>query len=225
MNSGRITAGTLRLAALLAVAGGFLDSFTFVAHGGVFANAQTGNVVLLGVFAARGDGADALSHLPPLLAFVAGVAVAETVTHPRVAPWLRRPLRVALLAEIVVLAVIGFLPDSFSSTTIVLIVSFVAALQNSTFGKLGDWAVNTTMTTGNLRTATKAAYRAVFREEPGAAAQARAFGAICLSFLAGAGLGALVTAWLGNRAAWGAALLLCAGMLLFVLDERPRQSR
>ncbi|WP_345385993.1 YoaK family protein, partial [Amycolatopsis samaneae] len=163
MTGGRLTAGTLRLAAVLAVAGGFLDAFTFVAHDGVFANAQTGNVVLLGVFAARGEWGEALGHVPPLLAFVAGVAVAETVTHPRVAPWLRRPLRVALCAEIAVLAVIGFLPDSFSSTAIVLTVSFVAALQNSTFGKLGDWAVNTTMTTGNLRTATRAAYRAVFR--------------------------------------------------------------
>ncbi|MFC4079254.1 hypothetical protein [Amycolatopsis samaneae] len=65
--------------------------------------------------------------------------------------------------------------------------------------------------------------RAVFRAEPGAAAQARAFGAVCLAFLLGAALGALLTAALGNRAAWAAALLLCAGLLLFVLDERPRR--
>jgi uncharacterized membrane protein YoaK (UPF0700 family) len=62
----RSSGGTIRLAALLAIAGGFLDAFTYIAHGGVFANAQTGNVVLLGVFAARGDWLGAVRHvLPP----------------------------------------------------------------------------------------------------------------------------------------------------------------
>src|ERR1700746_2262793 len=51
----RASGGTVRLAALLTIAGGFLDAFTYIAHGGGFANAQTGNVVLLGVYAASGD--------------------------------------------------------------------------------------------------------------------------------------------------------------------------
>ena len=37
---------------LLAGVGGFLDAYTFVGYHGVFANAQTGNIVLLGVGAA-----------------------------------------------------------------------------------------------------------------------------------------------------------------------------
>jgi uncharacterized protein DUF1275 len=40
---------TLPTGLLLAGAGGFLDAYTFVGRGGVFANAQTGNIVLLGV--------------------------------------------------------------------------------------------------------------------------------------------------------------------------------
>ena len=38
---------TFRVAALLAVVGGFLDAYTYILRGGVFANAQTGNIVLL----------------------------------------------------------------------------------------------------------------------------------------------------------------------------------
>ena len=37
---------------LLAIAGGFLDVYTYISRGGVFANAQTGNIVLLGICAA-----------------------------------------------------------------------------------------------------------------------------------------------------------------------------
>ena len=39
------------VAALLAISGGFLDAYTYVCRGGVFANAQTGNLVLLAVSA------------------------------------------------------------------------------------------------------------------------------------------------------------------------------
>jgi uncharacterized membrane protein YoaK (UPF0700 family) len=216
-----VTAKTLRLIVLLGIAWGYLDAFTFVAHGGVFANAQTGNVVLLGVDAARGDVAGALAHVPPLIAFVLGVAAAETLTHPRVAPVVRRPVRVALLIEIAVLLVVGAIPTWFASSAVVLAVAFVAALQNATFGTVREWSVNTTMTTGNLRTAARATYRAVFRRDEDAARQARAFGLVVLSFLIGAAVGALITERIGNMAAWGANLLIVTGLALFFLDERP----
>ena len=39
----------LEIGLMLCLAGGFLDAYTFVTRGGVFANAQTGNIVLLGL--------------------------------------------------------------------------------------------------------------------------------------------------------------------------------
>jgi uncharacterized membrane protein YoaK (UPF0700 family) len=127
---------------------------------------------------------------------------------------------VALVIEIAVLLVVGAIPTSFASTAIVLAVAFVAALQNATFGTVREWSVNTTMTTGNLRTAARATHRAVFRHDVEAAHQARTFGLVVLSFLIGAGIGALVAELVGNMAAWGAALLIVAGLALFFLDER-----
>lgn len=40
---------TLLVGSLLAMVGGFLDVYTYLTRGGVFANAQTGNIVLLGI--------------------------------------------------------------------------------------------------------------------------------------------------------------------------------
>lgn len=37
----------------LALAGGFLDAYTYLLRGGVFANAQTGNIVLFGIHLAK----------------------------------------------------------------------------------------------------------------------------------------------------------------------------
>ena len=214
------TAYSLRLACLLAAGGGYLDSFTFLGHGGVFANAQTGNVVLLGVYAATRHWGQALRHLPPLAAFVIGVFVAETLNLPAMERlvW-HRPVRAALLLEIVVLAVIAALPRDFSSFGIVVTIAFVAAFQATTFRKLRRWSVTTVMTTGNLRTATLGLYQALVRHTPGAAEQSRCFFAVVLAFLIGAAAGALITAAWHNIACCVPAAVLLLGLGLFVYDE------
>ena len=49
MPSIRTRPESLPLGLLLAAVGGFLDAFTFAGYGGVFANTQTGNIVLMGI--------------------------------------------------------------------------------------------------------------------------------------------------------------------------------
>ena len=46
---------SFRVASLLAVCGGILDAYSYLCRGGVFANAQTGNIVLVGMNAAHGN--------------------------------------------------------------------------------------------------------------------------------------------------------------------------
>ena len=49
------TSEALRVGLVLALAGGYLDAYTYLCRGGVFANAETGNMVLLGAKLAVGD--------------------------------------------------------------------------------------------------------------------------------------------------------------------------
>ena len=65
---------TLPVAALLITAAGMLDAFTYVGYGGVFANAMTGNIVLLVVRLAKGE-------IPGSLPFAA--AIAWVLSHTR----------------------------------------------------------------------------------------------------------------------------------------------
>ena len=37
------------LAVVLAIAGGFMDTYSYICRGGVFANAETGNIVLMAI--------------------------------------------------------------------------------------------------------------------------------------------------------------------------------
>ena len=53
---------TMRLGVLLAIAGGFLDAYTYLCRGEVFANAQTGNMVLFGIQLVSGEFLKALYY-------------------------------------------------------------------------------------------------------------------------------------------------------------------
>lgn len=71
------TSTTLRFALLLTAAGGFLDAYTYISRGGVFANAQTGNVILMAIDLSERHFHAARAHLWPILAFIVGVAFAH----------------------------------------------------------------------------------------------------------------------------------------------------
>ena len=58
-----------------ALVGGFLEAYTFLLHGGVFCNAQTGNLVLLFLNLVNGEWAGASHYLYSLLAYIAGILV------------------------------------------------------------------------------------------------------------------------------------------------------
>jgi hypothetical protein len=66
---------TLQVAILLALAGGYIDAYTWIVHQ-TMANAQTANRVFLWVHATAVRWAMAFHYAPPILAFAAGVLLA-----------------------------------------------------------------------------------------------------------------------------------------------------
>ena len=204
---------SLTVAALLSLSGGFLDAFTYVGHGGVFANAMTGNVIFLGLFVSAGDWHHALTHVYPIAAFLAGILAAHLLRLYGSARDRRRTPLLCLGIEIVALTGIGLLPARVPDIPIVLGVAFVAALQNSSFTHVRGWSYNSVVTTGNLRRFAESLFNGtVPRHDALALQQARVFATICLAFLGGAVVGGQGTSHLGN-----AALMVPVGVLVTAL--------
>ena len=191
------TSESFRLGALLAIAGGILDAYTYLVRGGVFANAQTGNIVLLGVRLIQGQWLLALHYLIPILAFAAGVVVAEVIKHRfrqgGGVHW--RQITVGL--ELVLLAAVAFLPSILDSLANVA-VSFVCAVQVESFRKVNGNAFATTMCTGNLRSGTERLFLYLKTGERDHWSRAIQYYGIILCFTAGAALGALCAGKMGQ---------------------------
>lgn len=198
---------SFRAAICIILSGGFQDAYTYMCRGEVFANAQTGNIVLLSTALFRQEWPVALKYLIPVLSFLVGTAVAEAV-HIRLKCYKRLHWRqIILLGETVLLLAVGFLPPSAEALSNAL-VSFVCAMQVQTFHKVRGHAYASTMCIGNLRSGTEAlcAYFRVRDKE--ILQKALTYFGVILVFGIGAGVGSLVTLAVGCRAIW-----VCCGLL------------
>ena len=125
--------------AFLSLSGGLQDAYTYILRGHVFANAQTGNIVLLAQAVMNREPERIFSYLMPLAFFAAGIAAAE---------WVRlRESRLhwrqwVLLAEILILFSVGFMPETINPLANGL-VSFSCAMQVQAFRKILGLRSNT----------------------------------------------------------------------------------
>jgi uncharacterized membrane protein YoaK (UPF0700 family) len=181
------------IASLFAVVGGFLDAYSYLARGHVFANAQTGNLVLFAARAADGQWTSAWQTLPSIVAYMCGVAVARLL---RVKPQ-KQTFRATLICqalELLVLLVLLFHGRRVPDLCAVSLIAFSAALQNTSFSNIGPWQFNSAMTTSNIRSAVSGWVQLALREkDPKLRGEAIVGSVIFLCFAAGALLGAACT--------------------------------
>lgn len=214
---------SFRVGAILAVTGGFLDAYTYICRGKVFANAQTGNVVLLGMNIAEKNWKMAFQYLIPILAFIAGVFVAELVKllfkKKNKIHW----RQIIIVLEIALLCIVAFLPQSLNMLANVT-VSFVCALQAESFRKIKGNVCSTTMCTGNLRSATE--LFCLYRQNGDKNLKKRSiwYYTIDVLFVFGAIAGTLLTKSFLERAIFIACGILCiAFIVMFIQNDNEYQ--
>lgn len=203
---------TVYICATLAMVSGFLEAYTYLLKGGVFANAQTGNFALLGMAIANGDVKKIFTYLIPMCFYVAGIAL--TVTMPRILDE-KKLLRwdtVFVAVEIGLLFMVGCLPDSVPFTVSTVTVAFICAMQYNTFKRTNNMAFSSTFCTNNLRQLALHFLDYLRTKEKQSLKNSLTYMLINGSFLLGAVIGTLCARWLGNRAVW-----VCCGVLVPVL--------
>ena len=198
----------LLTAAFLSLSGGLQDAYTYIARGEVFANAQTGNIVLLSQNLFTGNWAKVPHYLVPLVFFALGIAAAEGMRYrfqqARRIHW----RQLILLEEIVTLFAVGLMPASLNMLANA-IVSFACAMQVQAFRKVDGYAFASTMCIGDLRSGVEALCIWRKTHEPQARDRMLRYFGIILLFAIGAGIGSRSAALLGGRAIW-----ICCGFLL-----------
>lgn len=204
--------------AFLALSGGFQDAYTYNARNEVFCNAQTGNVVLMSQHFMAGEVTAGLGYFFPIIFFALGVWVAEKIQanykYAQKLHWRQG----VLLAEILILFTVGFLPTEYNMLANAM-ASFACAMQVQSFRKVNGYSYASTMCIGNLRSGT-AALSVYFREKKSKQLKkAMYYFGIILMFALGAGIGGNLSIRYGIRMIWVSCGFLMISFLLMFIEK------
>ena len=149
-STGRQMSSSLPVMILLNLSGGTQDACSYFLRGHVFANAQTGNIVLMGCYLISEDLRDSIRYFLPVAFFALGVLMACLI-HSRFRRTGRLHWRhLVLTMEIILLFIVGFIPGHLNWLANGL-TSFACAMQVQSFRTVRGSAYASTMCIGNLR--------------------------------------------------------------------------
>lgn len=211
---------SLPLYLILSLSGGCMDAYSYLFRDHVFANAQTGNMLLFGVYLAQGDYPDALKYLWPILAFAVGIVLSDLIRGILKQPRLHWR-QIALLIEIVILFLASLLPQSHNAVSNALI-SLACGLQVESFRAVRGNSIATTMCIGNLRSGLNhltAFFLTHRRERLG---KAMIYFGIIFAFILGAVIESVLIRHFAQRALYlSVGTLIIAFALMFRRSEEP----
>lgn len=208
---------SLFIGILLAFAGGFLDTYTYLVRGHVFANAQTGNMVLMGIHIADGNILKVFFYFIPVLAFILGVILSEIIKEKYIESSRLHWRQITIGIEFIVLIIVAFLPQGNFDMLANTLVSFVCSMQVQSFRKLNGNAYATTMCTGNLRSATEQIFNYHKTKDTAALRKSLQYFIIIGVFIIGALLGSVFCGYFDIHAVLIAAAILLITLLLMFL--------
>ncbi len=152
MDKNKQHSDSLIIAAILFFFGGFQNAYTYINCGKVFANLQTGNLVLMSINLADGNFPLVIRYLVPLTSFWLGCFVGSIVDVKCKQNFKIHWRTIVLFIELVCVIIAGLLPESYDLTS-AAVITFNSALSLQGFKTVDNRTLPTTMMIGNMRKA------------------------------------------------------------------------
>ncbi|MBF0995069.1 MAG: DUF1275 domain-containing protein [Lachnospiraceae bacterium] len=192
----------------LIMIGGYYGAYTFCVRGGVFCNAQTANIVLLGMALGQRNFARALYMLVPIFAYFAGTILSEVLAKRIRKMQVLRWDTLLVLIEIFLVIFLGALPPSAPDRICQISLNFICAMQFNTFRQNEGVPMATTFVTNHIRQTGSNLVKAIRDKDERALLKFRMHGSMILFFLAGAILSTVLCTYFGVHALFGALPIL-----------------
>ena len=203
---------------LLNLSGGTQDACSYFLRDHVFANAQTGNIVLMGCHLISKNPKDSTRYFLPVAFFALGVLMACLIRSR-----FRRTGRIhwrhlVLTIEIILLFIVGFIPEQLNWLANGL-TSFACAMQVQSFRTVSGSAYASTMCIGNLRSGMDHLYRFITGKKKEEGKTAAIYLTAITSFAIGAACGGHLTTYFSYRTIWISCGILILCFLLMLIEE------
>ena len=204
--------------ALLTMSGGLQDAYTYINRGGVFANAQTGNIVRMSENLLEWDWPGFLSYLFPVLAFALGVFISDEIKVRAKGKAKLHWREYVVIIEIIILFISAFIPHKLDALANALI-SLSCAMQVEAFRKVHGFAYASTMCIGNLRSGTEAFHEYIVTKDKKFRTKSLEYFGMITIFAVGAGIGTLTAHHFGIYGILPSCLLLICAFITMMVPQ------
>ncbi len=147
---GKQSSDSLKVAILLTFIGGFLEIYSFLLKGKVFATTITANIILMIYNVYDFNFSGIIKYLMPIIFFCIGIISVEKIKNKLKSKNIHWREWILILEMILVVLVYVFRQNEYNLLTISMI-SFLSAVQIQTFKKVEGLVYMSTMCTGNTR--------------------------------------------------------------------------
>ena len=202
---------------LLTAVGGFFDAYTFVNCDGIFANAQTGNLIFVGIDLIEGNFSEVLHYSIPILSFVIGVLVSKFIETKYKELSIFKHIYMLLLTQIAALIIISIKHEYFGVDIRPIVISFICAIQFDGFRKVNNLVFASVFCTGNLRSMSEHLYKYFVLKKKESKIPFLIYLSVITVFLSGVILGAAMSKYLLHKAIIDPVIIISIN-LIFVTE-------
>jgi uncharacterized membrane protein YoaK (UPF0700 family) len=196
--------------ALMMVTAGYFGAFTYSIRGGAFCNAQTANFVLFAMALGKAEWKQASYYIIPMTAYLLGAYVSESAALRIKQLHFVRWDTLLIAIEMVVVAFLGFLPESAPYQITQVLINLICSMQYNTFRQAEGVPMATTFCTNHLRQVGVALCKAVRHPGENAAylRKSRIHFCMLIVFVIGGVVSTYLCKIFLGKAIWGALLPL-----------------
>ena len=216
MKDGTLPSQRYHTFVLLMLSGGFMGAYSYFLKGGVFANAETANLLILAFNIAELNTEGIISVLYPISAFFIGTFFSQMFIEKLGRRW----IPTLLIVEIMALISLSLLPSETPDRVFHVVIAVLSSMQFNTFRKARGVAMSTLFCTAHLRGFGASLYFAIADRKGEELKKSLYHGGLIMTFLAGGISCSLISKSLG-----GYTIALSSLPLLFVLQEVLRKER
>lgn len=202
---------------LLTAVGGFFDAYTFVNCGGIFANAQTGNLIFVGIDLIEGNFSEVLHYSIPILSFVIGVLVSKFIETKYKELSIFKHIYMLLLTQIVALVIISIKHKYFGVDIRPMVISFICAIQFDGFRKVNNLVFASVFCTGNLRSMSEHLYKYFILKKKESKMPFLIYLSVITVFLSGVILGAAMSKYFLHKAIIVPIFIICINLIFVTI--------
>lgn len=201
--------------------GGYYGGYTYNIRGGVFANAQTANLLLLAMNLGNGNFRKAAYYLIPFSAYFLGIVVSEILAKEIKRFRLLRWDTILVAVELIAVLLLGAMPAEWPDQICQVCLNFLCAMQFNTFRQAEGIGMATTFCTNHLRQFASNLVRFLrHREDSGSFRKFSLHGSMLLVFMLGVFVATLGCRLVAYQSIWGAGIVLFLVFLRLLYADR-----